>query len=123
MHVFTKAEIEQFGINRRQGSGDIAATAPVSATSAAPRGSVVALGGSQSDDVDTSEPAQPSLPAASTSRLSALEEYARRPTRMALHAGLDFYGGEIASLRTGDAAACALQSIEITGTYKVNRAP
>ncbi|WP_342592037.1 PAN domain-containing protein [Jiella sonneratiae] len=118
MHVFTKAEVEQFGINRRQNGEGIAATAPVSATSAAPRGSAVALGGSKSDDVDASEPAAPSLPAASTSRLSALEEYARRPTRMALHAGLDFYGGDIASLRTGDAAACARQCLSMTGTCK-----
>lgn len=111
MYVFSAAEIERYGINRRHGE----------------RREVVAdsaIEPSQSDATvsldEDAEPAPvqpdrslPSLSTSSTSRLSAIEDYARRPNRLALYTGLDFFGEDVASRRVADAPACAVECLSL----------
>lgn len=119
MHIFTDAEVEAFGINREGGSAEIADASSGSTLSSAPPAPGFEPGTAASGEAESLDPeAAPALPSASSSQLSSLEEYTRRPTRMALHAGLDFYGGDIDSMRTVDAAACARHCLATSGSCK-----
>lgn len=105
MHVFSEGEVAEYGINRTA--------------------SIVETGGEPKD-----ESASSSMPAnkdddritainnSSFSDLSAIEEYARRPTRMAVYAGLDLFGSDIDSRRTADAVACAKACLSLAGECK-----
>lgn len=108
MHVFTLEEIERYHLNR---SGDEpSGTATVVDMPAAP-----------------STPTQPSTSPSSTaeilmssdlqtkSRLSPLEEFTKRPNRIAIYTGLDLFGDDISSLRVDDAGACARSCLIMDG--------
>lgn len=115
MHVFTADEVARYRIDRRQ---------EVSASAVAEDGGVQRS--EQSDPASgmtepspTPEPsAVAALEGTSLSKLSAIEEYTRRPTRMAVFAGLDLFGDDITSVRVNDAASCARACLTMKGECK-----
>jgi hypothetical protein len=120
MHVFTSGEVARFNINRKPGTQapadavqtaelefepDGAATNPTTPVVLAP----------------TSVPTQTTpegLSGQAEAKLSAIEQYAKRPTRMAVYTGLDLFGDDIASVRTSDAAQCARSCLAMNGQCK-----
>ncbi len=109
MYVFTAAEIERYGINRRR--GETTPSTPVASVEPADSEEVKSAIEAAEIVPDTPNRASPSLGDASVSRLSAIEDYARRPNRMALYSGLDFFGEDIASRRVANAPACAVECL------------
>jgi PAN domain len=115
MHVFTPDEVARYRINRRQGASTSAVaehgsvqpseqsnpTSAVIEPSPAPAASAVA-----------------DLEGTSLSKLSVIEEYTRRPTRMAVFTGLDLFGDDITSVRLDDAASCARACLTMSGECK-----
>jgi hypothetical protein len=111
MHVFTSEEIERYHLNR---SGD------------EPSGTATVVHVPAPSDTQT----QPSTPPSSTakipmtsdlqteSRLSPLEEFTKRPNRIAIYNGLDLFGDDISSLRVDDAATCATSCLVMDGEFK-----
>ncbi|WP_457588787.1 PAN/Apple domain-containing protein [Ensifer canadensis] len=51
-------------------------------------------------------------------KLSAIEEFARKPTRIAIYTGLDLFGDDLTSKRTVDVAECARSCLEMNGACK-----
>jgi hypothetical protein len=103
MYVFSPEEIAKFGINRQAALAGSQPPAPL---------------GLPSGSTSPSElPAVPELPALPTpsemAKLSVIEDYARRPSRMALYTGLDFAGEDLDSLAVRDAAACATSCLQM----------
>ncbi len=115
IHVFTPAEIAEYGINRKADD-----EAPVAATAAPPQNSP-ALSNGAPPDASTSalsslqEENTPNIGRNALSKLSALQQYAQRPTRMAVYTGLDFFGDDLSSERLPDAAACARACLSTGG--------
>ncbi len=117
MHVFTAAEVEEFSINRRAGI-------------AAPPTELVAGDAPEADEKSKDAPkpetaaattlahAAPSLDQASSSALSTIESYRRRPTRLAIFTGVDFYGEDLATTQASDIAACAAACLAKEGACK-----
>lgn len=111
MHVFTSDEIERYRLNR---SGDEPSGTATVVEVPAPSGTQ----------------AQPPIPPSSTaeipmtsdlqteSRLSPLEEFTKRPNRIAIYTGLDLFGDDISSLRVDDAATCAKSCLVMDGECK-----
>lgn len=111
MHVFTPDEVARYGLDRKQDTPTTAASKNTpSAESTEPLSAAAAPAptANQTDAVNG-----PSL-----SKLSSIEEYTRRPTRMAVFTGLDLYGDDISSQRTGDAANCARACLSMGGQCK-----
>jgi hypothetical protein len=114
MHVFSQAEIDRYRINR---TAESPPESPADET-------VLAQPGASQEPIDAPADAEasvtelerkgPELDSASLSRLSALEEFTRRPTRLALYSGLDFFGEDIASMRVADGAACAAECVTMS---------
>ncbi|HWK68584.1 MAG TPA: PAN domain-containing protein [Rhizobiaceae bacterium] len=122
MHVFTQGEIERYGLNR---SGDTQPKTP--AVIAVPATST----GDASDPEAPSTKTQPgaSTPDAATSsslqadlhpqaKLSPIEEFTKRPNRIAIYTGLDLFGDDISSTRVDDAGACAKSCLLMNGQCK-----
>lgn len=111
MHVFSSEEIERYGLNR---TGDeprgTATVVDVPAPSSAARLPVT------TPSASAEVPVNPDLPA--QSRLSPLEEFTKRPNRIAIYTGLDLFGDDISSLRVSDAAACATSCLVMNGECK-----
>ncbi|WP_250157170.1 PAN domain-containing protein [Tianweitania aestuarii] len=116
MYVFNEADITKYGINRSRGSADTprAPAAPLAdvqlpatATNNAP--AVV---------LDTPTPSVSMADSASLAELSVIEDYAKRPNRLALYTGLDFSEQDIASEAVDDAKACALRCLETGGACR-----
>ncbi|RCW87584.1 hypothetical protein C7476_101350 [Phyllobacterium bourgognense] len=120
MHVFTSEEVARFHINRKPG-----AQAPADAVKTAEH--------EFEPDGAASSPTMPvvlapaSVPTQITpdglsgqaeAKLSAIEQYAKRPTRMAVYTGLDLFGDDISSVRTSDAAQCARSCLAMNGQCK-----
>ncbi len=124
MHVFTPEEIAEYRIERRVGSA-AAAAAPAPTPATAPPASTVAAPSSVSQPPTTAVPTAPPVvvepvapPAAVSTAtaapaLSVIEDYAKRPDRIAVYTGLDFYGGDLGAERVGDLATCASRCLEI----------
>jgi hypothetical protein len=111
MYVFKAAEIERYGINRRR--GDATPSTPVASVEPANSEEVRSAIEAAENTPDAPIHASPNLSGASTSRLSAIEDYARRPNRMVLYSGLDFFGEDIASRRVANAPACAAECLTL----------
>lgn len=113
MHVFTPEEIERYKLNRTDdGSKPSAVAGP-------PTGPDTTL--SSPDAVTTSESA--ALPAGSQppqtqAKLSPIEEFTKRPNRIAIYTGMDLFGDDISSIRTSDAAECAQNCLVMNGQCK-----
>lgn len=114
MHVFTPDEVARYGIDRRRGSQTNTASSEISRPA----------GSSDPSSATTVQPATPTtkemdaVNGSSLSKLSSIEEYTRRPTRMAVFAGLDLFGDDITSQRTDDAADCARACLSMRGECK-----
>ncbi|NRQ18991.1 hypothetical protein BHMPCIPO_06258 [Ensifer sesbaniae] len=123
MHVFSSEEIGRYKLNRK-GSAS-ASTEPV------PSNPTVTLEGAppstaNSNSDTASEPSGQQRAAANpapaglgqSEKLSAIEEFARKPTRIAVYTGLDLFGDDLATKRTIDLAECARSCLEMNGTCK-----
>jgi hypothetical protein len=58
--------------------------------------------------------------------LSPREDFTKRPNRVAIYAGLDFFGDDISAIRTGDAGECAKNCLAMNGavqSFHVQRQP
>ncbi|SFI64488.1 hypothetical protein SAMN04515648_0944 [Phyllobacterium sp. CL33Tsu] len=116
MHVFTQDEVAQFHINRKRDD-------PVSAASVADKAAPPAVASPPSPELlPTAAPSTPTVEragsGASLSKLSVIEDYARRPTRMAVYTGLDLFGDDLTSVRSSDAAQCARSCLAMNGQCK-----
>ncbi|MGN7771559.1 PAN domain-containing protein [Phyllobacterium sp. 22552] len=118
MYVFSQEEVARFNINRKRET-------PVSVDSVeavenefqptesptSPTPTVVLAPAS-------TETAASKLSGQAEEKLSAIEQYAKRPTRMAVYTGLDLFGDDISSVRTKDAAQCARNCLAMNGQCK-----
>lgn len=113
MHIFTPDEVARYGLDRKQDDHTAAAAKEATSTagSAEPPPAGVAPAAAPVPSSDTVD--GPSL-----SKLSSIEEYTRRPTRMVVFTGLDLYGDDIRSQRTDDAATCAKDCLSMGGECK-----
>ncbi|RKE79911.1 PAN domain-containing protein [Rhizobium sp. AG855] len=111
MHVFTSEEIERYHLNR---SGDEPSGTATVVDVPAPSGTAT--------QPSTASSATAELPMTSDlqteSRLSPLEEFTKRPNRIAIYTGLDLFGDDISSLRVDDAAMCAKSCLVMDGQCK-----
>lgn len=112
MHVFSPAEVTKYKINRRAGETPNAGTPPPVADGGHPPEEAPATAVPQSEQVQMPEIASAEL---NTAKLSAIENYARRPNRLAMYAGLDFAGRDLASVLADDAGACAKSCLSSPG--------
>jgi hypothetical protein len=111
MHVFTAEEIERYHLNRSgdqpSGTGTVVdVPAPSSATTHQPTAP------SATAEIPTTSDLQ------TESRLTPLEEFTKRPNRIAIYTGLDLFGDDISSLRVDDAAMCAKSCLVMDGQCK-----
>ncbi len=124
MHIFTVEEIERYKLNRI-GSGE--SKPPILGASPAPETA------SSSPSVEsTPAPAQPVAPGSPTdtaavmpttlpqtqAKLSPIDEFTKRPNRVAIYTGLDLFGDDISSIRASDAAECARNCLVMNGQCK-----
>lgn len=116
IHVFTPEEIKEYGINRKAAEApSVASSGPPVATpspesnppppSAAPSTTSASLQGN----------ASASEGGAALQKLTALQQYVQRPTRVAVFAGLDFFGADLLSQHTADIAGCARSCLAMDG--------
>ncbi|MFK0274073.1 PAN domain-containing protein [Ensifer sp. NPDC090286] len=122
MHVFSKDEIERFALNRKSAnnltqSSQIAATPSASPADTRSEASS-APNAAPTSNLPVAASSASAVTTSTTAGLSAIEEFSRKPTRIALYTGLDLFGDDIASKRTGDAAECARSCLELNGTCK-----
>ncbi|MFB2554046.1 PAN domain-containing protein [Ensifer soli] len=121
MHVFTSEEIERYKLNR-SGDPTPARLAPNTAHATA----VLSAGGASHAEEHPSLPVKESEPEAGPlaaaleqeARLTPLQEFTKRPNRIAIYTGLDLFGADISSMKAGDAAACAKSCLLMNGQCK-----
>lgn len=113
MHVFTQDEVERFRLNRASGEQAKSPTVidvPVPLAGAAPEETAgVASAGTEV----ASAPSQNS-----EAKLSPLEEFTRRPNRIAIYTGLDLFGDDISAVRITEASECAKSCLAMNGQCK-----
>lgn len=116
MHVFTPEEIERFKLNR-SGSDPVGAPTvvniPAPAVSSTP-GTTTVPSEAPAISAAPTPPADPQPQA----KLSTLEEFTRRPNRIALYTGLDLFGDDITALRVDDPGDCAKNCLIMNGQCK-----
>jgi hypothetical protein len=105
MHVFSSEEVARYRLNKVAGNDP-------SPSESNPPGSEPSLPQTAARE-PSSQPSTQRLP-----NLSAFEQYASRPNRMAIYTGLDLFGGDIDSARAADAAACARRCLQMGGKCK-----
>lgn len=118
MHVFSQEEVVQYKLNRAAGSGTSTEGAVDTATSIA---SVDKKTDEEAANTDVStETAVTSIApeANQQAKLSPLEEFTRRPNRIAVYTGLDLFGDDISSIRVTDAGECAKSCLVMDGQCK-----
>ncbi|WP_244448097.1 PAN domain-containing protein [Neorhizobium vignae] len=110
MHVFSQDEVERYKLNRaggEQSSSPTVVDVPVPVSS-----------------VDTKLPSQAApvgtevASATPQAKLSPLEEFTRRPNRIAIYTGLDLFGDDISSIRVEEAGECAKSCLAMNGQCK-----
>lgn len=118
MHVFSQEEVAQYKLNRTAGSAAPQVVAKDASTS------VASLEANVKDKPASTE-ASTETPVASLApepnqqaKLSPLEEFTRRPNRIAIYTGLDLFGDDISSIRMPDAAECAKSCLAMDGQCK-----
>lgn len=123
MHVFTPEEVARYGINR---SSAVTQAAPETEPSdgvedrieTSPEVAIESLPPDMDALTSIAEAAPDPTPALSgetSAAISALESYAKLPTRIAIYAGLDFFGADISSASVSDAPACAARCFQMGG--------
>jgi hypothetical protein len=111
MHVFSSEEIERYDLNRS--ANEPSGTATVVDVPAAPG---TATQPSNSPSTTAELPMTSDLQ--TEARLSPLDEFTKRPNRIAIYTGLDLFGDDISSLRVDDAGACAKSCLVMDGQCK-----
>jgi hypothetical protein len=115
MHVFSQDEVAQYKLNRARRSETNLATGAGASAATDEAGS----NGQTDTSSGLKEAAAP--PTAETSqqaKLSPLDEFTRRPNRIAVYMGLDLFGDDIASLRVADAGECGNSCLVMNGQCK-----
>lgn len=113
MHVFTQEEVERYKLNRASGEQ---AKSPTVVDVPVLLGSTDAKpipGGASAGTEVASAPSQNPAP-----KLSPLEEFTRRPNRIAIYTGLDLFGDDISSIRVEEASECAKSCLAMNGQCK-----
>ncbi len=125
MHVFTPEEIDRYKLNR---TGD-ALKPSAAGASAAPDTTLPAPNGTSTTE-STTQPVTPEQPHSTETtvsatptpqtqaKLSTIEEFTKRPNRIAIYTGLDLFGDDISSIRASDAAECAQSCLVMNGQCK-----
>lgn len=123
MHMFSTEEIGRYKLNRKNtataSSEPISAPPTVSLEGAPPLTANTVAGAvhePSSQQISAATPAPIDL--GQHERLSAIEEFARKPTRIAVYTGLDLFGDDLTSKRTVDVAECARSCLEMNGACK-----
>lgn len=117
MHVFSQEEIQRYKLNRSVDERTDVGPPTDSATSVKIK--EAAEIGKPKVGIETLAPAQaPNVEAETLAKLSPLEEFTKRPNRIAVYTGLDLFGEDISSVRVFDAAACAKSCLEMNGQCK-----
>jgi hypothetical protein len=110
MHVFTSEEIERYHLNRSVEPSGTATGVDMPAAPGAPT------------QPSTATSATAEIPIVSDlqteSKVSPLEEFTKRPNRIAIYTGLDLFGDDISSQRVDDAATCATSCLVMDGQCK-----
>nr|WP_237351668.1 PAN domain-containing protein [Rhizobium sp. ACO-34A] len=111
MHVFSSEEIERYRLNRTADEPSGTATvvdvpAPSSAATQPTTAPSATAEMPMTSDLQTE------------SKLSPLEEFTRRPNRIAVYTGLDLFGDDISSIRVTDAGECAKSCLVMDGQCK-----
>jgi hypothetical protein len=118
MHVFSQEEVAQYKLNRAAGSGtstESAVDAPASIASVDAKTDQRTTRG----DVPTETAIASVAPEANQqAKLSTLEEFTRRPNRIAVYTGLDLFGDDISSIHVTDAGECAKSCLVMDGQCK-----
>jgi hypothetical protein len=108
MHVFTREEIERYGLNRSATTANI--SAPLNASPGSDPASEQASGSA------TDVPSTAYVPTAD--KFSPLDELTKRPNRIAVYTGLDLFGDDISSVRVDDPGECAQRCLVMNGQCK-----
>jgi hypothetical protein len=119
MHVFSQDEIGRYGLNRTasQRSEESAASREEPLTTTQPVHGDESSGKQEvTSDQPTADSLQAGLPR-DTAR-SPIEEFTKRPNRVAIYTGLDLFGADISSVRVEDAAECAKSCLVMEGQCK-----
>ncbi|WP_374834585.1 PAN domain-containing protein [Paenochrobactrum pullorum] len=117
MHVFSQQEIQQYKLNR-SGDDQIKNGRPIESTVSANQENVTETGIPDSGIQTLSNDQASNVETESLAKLSPLEEFTKRPNRIAVYTGLDLFGEDISSVRVVDAAACAKNCLEMNGQCK-----
>lgn len=117
MHVFSQEEIQRYKLNRsRDEQTDVGRPADITTSEKNEEDAETARSGA---GIETIAPApHPNVEAKTLAKLSPLEEFTKRPNRIAVYTGLDLFGEDISSVRVVDAAACAKSCLEMNGQCK-----
>ncbi|PYE41637.1 PAN domain-containing protein [Rhizobium sp. PP-F2F-G20b] len=118
MHVFTAEEIAKYKINRKRGAAPVSPATPASSSTASSEAQPPLLPGSDSSIRTLEANPSGSNEAHANANLSAIDEFASRPTRMALYAGLDFFGNDLSAQRVSSAGECAKACLSLRGSCK-----
>ncbi len=116
MRVFSEDEIARYRLNR---SGDNQPNTSTVVTTPAT---------SSGDAASADELPEASAPGSKSSshqagldpqaKLSPIEEFTKRPNRIAIYTGLDLFGDDLSSIRVDDAGACAKSCLLMNGQCK-----
>ncbi|WP_082684434.1 PAN domain-containing protein [Aureimonas ureilytica] len=123
MHFFSPEEVVRLGINNKGGSVEQVGPQVAGSERASPQPSpsITSADAEPKEAAKLSEgiaAAAPALSDRSSAALSTLETYTRQPTRMAIYAGLDFFGEDVGTASVADAPACAVKCFEMGGSCK-----
>lgn len=116
MHIFSQDEVEKYKLNR---------TAQEQSTTPTTINVPVAVAGQDSDQKPSDAnilgdgSTSPYTPdSKQQAKLSTLDEFTRRPNRIAIYTGLDLFGDDISSQRVADASECAQRCLIMDGQCK-----
>ncbi len=116
MHVFTTDEIARYKINRKRGTPQPAGSQVITSSQPNPNATTITV--NPTAIKPTTESQDPAAGDQALAKLSTIEDYTRRPTRMALYTGLDLFGDDLRSERMVDAAECANTCLSMNGECK-----
>ncbi|WP_259667122.1 PAN domain-containing protein [Rhizobium lentis] len=125
MHVFTPEEIERYKLNRTgDGSKPFAAGTPAALDTSLPATDATSTTEPTTQPATSEQPhsrettiSTPPTPQ-TQAKLSPIEEFTKRPNRIAVYTGLDLFGDDISSIRASDAAECAQSCLVMNGQCK-----
>ncbi|WP_245281617.1 PAN domain-containing protein [Ensifer sp. ZNC0028] len=122
MHVFSSEEIGRYKLNRKgtaTTSTEQLPTPPiVTSEGGAPPSTANSIAASPEPNIQVGGTNPSPIVHSQSQKLSAIEEFARKPTRIAVYTGLDLFGDDLTSKRTVDVAECATSCLEMNGACK-----